>query len=137
MRQPLTGGAAVCLLDSPGPKFLTDRSSDGRLAAYTSQAPDFHSLHVWTAQLDTPSDSGRLFLNHAYREANAYFAPGTEAHAPRFIAFSSAETGRDEIYICDFPEAGPEVARVDERRLHAALGATTVERSSIRHLTEP
>ena len=104
MRQPLTGGAAVCLLDSPGPKFLTDRSSDGRIAAYTSQAPDFRSLHVWTAQLDTPSESGRLFLNHAHREANAYFAPGTEAHAPRFIAYSSAETGRDEIYICDFPD---------------------------------
>jgi Tol biopolymer transport system component len=104
MRQATEGGPAVCVLDSPGPKFPSDWSADGRLVAYTSQVPDFRWLHVWTADLGAgASESARTFLQHAYSEANAYFAPPTDGHESRFIAYASAETGREEVYICDFP----------------------------------
>ena len=106
MRQELTGGTAVCVLDSPGPKFPTDWSADGRIVAYTSQVPDFQHLHVWTADVDaTPPGNARTFLQHTYSEANAYFAPSTAAGEPRFLAYTSAETGRDDVYVCDFPGA--------------------------------
>jgi len=104
MRQAVEGGAAICVLDSPGPKFPTDWSADGRLVAYTSQVPDFRWLHVWTAEVGASAPgSARAFLQHAYAEANAYFAPPIDGDESRFIAYASAETGRDEIYVCDFP----------------------------------
>ncbi len=104
VRQPLVSGKAACVLASPGPKFPTDWSVDGRVVAYTSQAPDFRWLHVWTAEVDAePPGSTRPLLNHGYSEANAYFAPG--AGQPRFMAYTSSETGRDDVYVCDFPRA--------------------------------
>lgn len=105
VRQPLVSAKAACVLDSPGPKFPTDWSDDGRVVAYTSQAPDFRWLHVWTAEVDAePPGSTRPLLNHGYSEANACFAPGA-AGQPRFMAYTSSETGRDDVYVCDFPRA--------------------------------
>jgi Tol biopolymer transport system component len=105
VRQALTGGAAVCVLDSPGPKFPTDWSTDGRFVAYTSLAPDFRYLHVWTADLAAKAaHTIRAFLSHSYREASASFSPSSDTEGPHFVAYASAETGRDEIYVCDFPD---------------------------------
>jgi hypothetical protein len=104
MRQALAGGSAICVLDSPGPKFPTDWSQDSRTVAYTSQVPDFRCLHVWIADVDAQAPgSARTFLQHSYSEANARFAPSVEGSESRFIAYASAETGRDEVYVCDFP----------------------------------
>src|SRR5215469_14768857 len=41
MRQALNGGTARCVLDTKGPKFPNDWSSDGEFVAYSSQVPDF------------------------------------------------------------------------------------------------
>ena len=112
MRQAFAGGVAQCVLDTPGPKFPSDWSADGRYVAYTSQVPDFRYLHVWTADLASEGTS-RAFLNHGYREASARFAPSATTQAPRFLAYASAETGRDEIYVCDFPSG--------ERRWHVSV----------------
>jgi hypothetical protein len=37
-------------------------------------------------------------------EANAYFSQAEGTDAPRWIAHASTETGRDEVYVRDFPE---------------------------------
>jgi eukaryotic-like serine/threonine-protein kinase len=104
MRQALAGGSAICVLDSPGPKFPTDWSQDGRTVAYTSQVPDFRCLHVWIADIDAQAPGrARTFLQHSYSEANARLAPSVEGSESRFIAYASAETGHDEVYVCDFP----------------------------------
>jgi eukaryotic-like serine/threonine-protein kinase len=104
MRQPVGAGPASCVLDTPGPKFPSDWSHDGRTVAYTSQVPDFRWLHVWIADLDTGvGDRARPFLQHSFSEANAYFAPPIDGDERRFISYASGETGRDEIYVCDFP----------------------------------
>jgi Tol biopolymer transport system component len=103
MRQPREGGAAVCALDSPGPKFPSDWSSDAGIVAYSSQVPDFRWLHVWIADVKSTPATARAVLEHSWSEANARFAPVVDGRESRFIAYASAETGRDEVYIGDFP----------------------------------
>jgi hypothetical protein len=43
------------------------------------------------------------FLLHEYNEGGARFSPSREGEAPRWIAYTSDETGRHEVYIRDFP----------------------------------
>jgi Tol biopolymer transport system component len=105
MRQALNGGLAQCVLDTEGPKFPNDWSSDGRLIAYSSQVPDYQYMHTWILSL---SDSGeqrkpRPFLQHSCEELSAYFSPGKGEERPRWIAYTSNETGRHEVYVRDFP----------------------------------
>lgn len=105
--QALRGGTAKCVLDTPGPKFPTDWSSNGALITYSSQVPDYRYLHTWIVAI-TASGQGeepRPFLQHSCNEASAYFAPADGGEAPRWIAYASNETGRDEVYVRDFPEA--------------------------------
>jgi len=47
LRQLISGGTATCVLDTEGPRFPTDWSSDGSLIAYNSQAPDYRHQHTW------------------------------------------------------------------------------------------
>jgi len=104
LRQALNGGVAACVLDSAGPKFPTDWSPDGRFITYTSQAPDYRYLHTWLVSLRASGDAEQSnpWLQHSHNEANAYFSPeGTDAL--RWVAYVSAETGRDEVYVRDFP----------------------------------
>jgi len=103
MRQALNGSTARCVLDTKGPKFPNDWSSDGQFVAYSSQVPDFQHMHTWIVPL---SGSGhrrepRPFLQHSCEEFSAYFSPGEAA--PRWITYTSNETGRHEVYIRDFP----------------------------------
>ena len=105
MRRALNGGASQCVLDTAGPKFPNDWSSDGQLIAYSSQVPDYQHMHTWIVSL---SDSGEQrkpcpFLQHSCEEFSACFSPGEAGEAPRWIAYSSNETGCHEVYIRDFP----------------------------------
>lgn len=106
LRQALNGGAPRCVLDTPGPKFPSDWSSDGRYIAYGSQWPDYRYLHTWIVLL-SGSDQGRKpcpFLQHSCEELGAYFFPtGGGDATPRWIAYTSNETGRHEVYVRDFP----------------------------------
>jgi len=108
LRQAQSGGPAMCVLNTPGPKFPTDWSSDRQLITYSSQVPDYRYLHTWIVPI-TASRQGekpRLFLQHSCSETSAYFAPAERGEAPRWIAYASDETGRDEVYVRDFPGAG-------------------------------
>jgi hypothetical protein len=77
MRQALNGGTAQCVLDTEGPKFPNDWSSDGQFIAYSSQVPDYQTMHTWIVSL---SDSdrhrkSRPLLQHSCSELSAYFSP--------------------------------------------------------------
>jgi Tol biopolymer transport system component len=102
LRQDLTGGAVRTVLDSDGPKFPSDWSSDGRFVAFTTQWPDYHNGHVWTMQLDHVS-SAHAFAEHPYADVAGHFSPAENGNGPRWIAYTSAETGRYEVYVRDFP----------------------------------
>jgi len=105
MRRPLNGGAAHCILDTEGPKFPNDWSSEGQFIAYSSQAPDYQNMHTWIVSLTASGQQrkARPFLQHSCDELSAYFSPEQEQEGPRWIAYTSNETGRHEVYVRDFP----------------------------------
>jgi eukaryotic-like serine/threonine-protein kinase len=107
-RRALSGGAARCVLDTEGPKFPADWSSDGKFIAYTSQFPDYRNLHTWIATLSDRQDEAKSspFLQHSCNEFSAEFSPEEAGEAPRWVAYASNETGRSEIYVRDFPGGG-------------------------------
>ena len=105
-RQAVSGGTAKCVLDTEGPRFPSDWSCDGQFIAYSSQVPDYRTLHVWIVALSGPSEVAktRLFLHHSYEEHSAQFSPAEGNSAPRWLAYASHETGRYEVYVRDFPD---------------------------------
>jgi len=116
MRQALSGGTAQCVLDTEGPKFPNDWSSDGQFIAYSSQVPDYQNMHTWIVSLSASGQQRkpRPLLQHSCSELSAYFSPGEEEEAPRWIAYTSDETGRHEVYVRDFP-AGTHKWQVSNR----------------------
>jgi len=105
-RQELSGGTLKCVLDTEGPKFPSDWSSDGRFLAYSSQVPDYKNMHTWIVALGSQEEGAkpRSFLQHSCQEFSAEFSPVEGGEAPRWLAYTSNETGRHEIYVRDFPD---------------------------------
>lgn len=105
-RQAVSGGTAECVLDTEGPKFLSDWSLDGQFIAYTSQVPDYRYLHTWIVALSGQEEGPkpRPFLQHSYEEHSAQFSPAEPGEPPRWLAYASYETGRLEVYVRDFPD---------------------------------
>jgi len=100
------GGQPTCVLDTAGPKFPSDWSRDGRFVAFSSQVPDYRSLHVWIASIldaDTVPPKQRTLLHYSEPSAGGCFFPNEGPDDPYWIAYVSAETGRDEVYVRDFP----------------------------------
>jgi Tol biopolymer transport system component len=105
-RQPLNSGAAQCVLDTEGPKFPSDWSSDGQFISYNSQVPDYRTLHVWIVALSGLEEERRPrpFLKHSYEEHSGQFSLAEGNEAPRWLAYASHETGQYEVYVRDFPD---------------------------------
>lgn len=105
LRQPANGATAQLVLDTEGPKFPTDWSSDGRFVAYNSQWPDYQYQHAWIVPLSNLSQRTEPApsFQHSYSEGSAYFSPENAGHTPRWIAYTSEETGRTEVYVREFP----------------------------------
>ncbi|HEY6991435.1 MAG TPA: hypothetical protein VH369_23770 [Bryobacteraceae bacterium] len=103
--QPLSSGPAKTVLDTDGPKFPTDWSSDGRFIAFGSQWPDYRYMHTWTMPLSSSGEAEQPapFLRHAYAEGNASFSPTDRGQAPQWVAYTSNETGSYEVYVRNFP----------------------------------
>ena len=100
MRQSIDGAVPVTLLDTPGPKFLTDWSDDRRFLTYFTSWPDFARLR--TMILDLKNSSTRALYETQYSEVETAFSP--TRLGSRWIAYTSNETGRREIYVRDFPQ---------------------------------
>lgn len=101
LRRPLSGGAPISIVDTKGPKFPTSWSYDGGYLAYNSQEPDYRYQHLWIASSNGVSHP---FLHQTYHAGSARFAPAAAADPPRWLAYTSNETGRHEIYIRSFPD---------------------------------
>jgi Tol biopolymer transport system component len=87
----------------------TSWSADGRSVLYTISAPKTGS-DIWTLSLDgTPTVAP--FLQTAAGENQAQFAPGSAG--PALVAFTSNESGRDEVYVRPF--AGNGLSRMVSR----------------------
>jgi len=105
VRKSLNGGPVQRVLDSDGPKFPSDWSSDGRSVAFSSQWPDFRDMHIWLVELGSGSPP-RAFAQRPYPEMGGYFVPADKGKAPQRIAYSSGETGRYEVYVHDLAASG-------------------------------
>jgi len=105
LRQALNGGTARIVIDTEGPKFPTDWSSDGQFITYGSQWPDYRFMHIWIVALSASEQQPkpRRFLQHSYLEFSAHFSPTNEGESPPWLAYMSNETGRYEVYVRDFP----------------------------------
>jgi Tol biopolymer transport system component len=104
-RQPLNAHASANVLESEGPKFLSDWSSDGRFVSYFTPWPDWTKLNLFFADIAQPASKGnpRRAWPSDYSEAGGSFSPSAHGRAPRWIAYTSDETGRDEVYVRTFP----------------------------------
>lgn len=101
----VSGGDANCIVDTKGPKFPTDWSGDLRWIAYNSQEPDYRYQHAWVAS-SSPACQPYPLLEHPHHAGSMRFRPLPVGDAPRWVAYTSDETGRHEIYIRSFPHCG-------------------------------
>ena len=106
-RQPVNSLASVNVLESEGPKFLSDWSSDGRFVSYFTPWPEWKKLNLFFADIARPAgkENPRRAWPSDYSEAGGSFSPSPDERAPRWIAYTSDETGRDEVYVRNFPTA--------------------------------
>jgi dipeptidyl aminopeptidase/acylaminoacyl peptidase len=88
------------LLDRDGLEIPTSWSSDGQFILFQSEAP---AADIWVLPLATGS-APLPFANTRFSEASAQFSPDD-----RWIAYSSNETGRTEIYVAPFRRTGARV----------------------------
>ncbi|HKE22577.1 MAG TPA: hypothetical protein VKB88_09325 [Bryobacteraceae bacterium] len=102
-RQALDARDASTILQSPGPKFLTDWSSDGRFVTYFTPWPQWTHLNVFIADLSGGAQqTPRPFAPGPHSLYGAAFSPETSG-PPRWVAYASDESGRNEVYVENFP----------------------------------
>jgi Tol biopolymer transport system component len=83
-----------------GVEIPTSWSSDGRFILYQTQSP---GADIWVVSLQ--DSSVRPIATTRFSETSAQFSPDV-----RWIAYSSDETGRAEVYVAPFGRPGPRVA---------------------------
>jgi eukaryotic-like serine/threonine-protein kinase len=103
LRKPLSGGTPITIANTKGPKFPSDWSRDGRFIAFDSQEPDYRFQHAWVVSASGEGEP-HLFLQQTYHAGSARFAPVLGDDGPRWLAYTSDETGRYEIYVRTFPD---------------------------------
>ena len=87
-------------MTSPNTKAPQDWSADGRWLLY-------HEIHpatgrdLWALDMTSPDTPPRVVANTPAHEAMAQFSP-----AGRWVAYQTNESGRFEVVVQPFPEAG-------------------------------
>ena len=101
-QKPSNGsGSEELLVSSKLRKIPTSWSPDGRFLLYQAADPKTGD-DVWVLPMDS-THTPTLLLQTPFNEGEAAFSPDS-----RWIAFSSNETGRSEVYVMPFAPAGRE-----------------------------
>lgn len=94
---PTAGGDSRIVMDVHGPVFPSDWSNDASLLAYTGYQPlaevTVVSIHDGTAT------KVWSYSPAAHSAGGAVFKPSPLHERPRWIAYTSDESGRDEVYL--------------------------------------
>ncbi len=103
---PASGGSTHRLRDIAGAAFPSDWSSNGRYVAFTGYVG-----HGGTGIYILPVQQGETggpweYLETEHNEGGAMFSPAPGGGDPKWIAYTSDESGRNEVYIQSFPKAG-------------------------------
>jgi Tol biopolymer transport system component len=94
-------GAEQVLLKSDKPKHPVDWSPDGRYLLFAADDPKTR-FDLWVLPLDPPGKP-IPFLQTAFNETQGQFSPGPGE--TRWVAYTSDESGRSEIYVQRFSAA--------------------------------
>jgi Tol biopolymer transport system component/DNA-binding winged helix-turn-helix (wHTH) protein len=88
------------LLNTPGDKTPSDWSADGRFIAYQLRDKERTTLSLWVLPL---FGSRKPFEFHpsAFARKDGQFSPDG-----RWMAYTSDDSGREEVYVAGFPEGG-------------------------------
>ena len=97
-QRSLDGGAARSLLRRPGAQWPSDWSRDGKVLLFTDGKPD-NTMGVWLQPLD--SGAARPYIDTPFTEAGGRLSPNGS-----WVAYTSNETGREEVYVQAFPTPG-------------------------------
>jgi eukaryotic-like serine/threonine-protein kinase len=105
--KPASGAGNERLLLNAGPefKYATNSSRDGRFLLYTAENAKTKS-DLWVLSLDGDHEPVP-FLRTEFNERSGQFSPDG-----RWVAYTSDESGRDEIYVREF-SSGPGVGSAD------------------------
>ena len=103
------GGNPTPLRVINGPAFPSDWSPDGSWLAYTGYS-SAKGAGVWLA----PVSRGEIgipsaFIDSEHNEGGAVFSPAPERREPSWLAYTSDESGRDEVYVQSFPKPGTKI----------------------------
>ena len=109
------------LTTSPNNQEPNSITRDGTKLVYAEIDP-VSSVDLWILDLGATGAGGRPtsrpFLKTNFTEDFAALSPDD-----RWLAYQSNESGRFEIYVRSFPDAGPAIQAVHRRRADAALDA--------------
>jgi hypothetical protein len=96
-------GSLERLTTSPNSQSPSDWSPDGTVLAFLESAPGTRN-DIWMLDVNDPNHGTRPWLQTTAAERYPTFSPNG-----RWLAYSSDESGRDEVYVQPFPGPGPRV----------------------------
>jgi eukaryotic-like serine/threonine-protein kinase len=97
-QQSLNGGAARPVLRQPGAQYPSDWSRSGKVLLFTQYQTD-NTMGVWLQPLD--SGTARPYIDTRFNEAGGRLSPNGS-----WVAYTSNETGLEEVYVQAFPTPG-------------------------------
>jgi hypothetical protein len=104
-RQAPGGTAAVTLVKSNAPLYPTDWSADRKYVTYFTTSPDLTQFKLWLAALSANGEEAqpRLLSSATTSETSGAFSPTVSKEGPHWIAYTSDQSGRSEIYVKNLP----------------------------------
>jgi Tol biopolymer transport system component len=97
-------GVEQRVTESANPQNPQDWSRDGRLVLYHEIAPENRDLWVLPVGPDGKPEAGAKARPYLRTRFNEYLARFSPEPSPRWVAYTSDESGRDEVYVQAFPE---------------------------------
>jgi Tol biopolymer transport system component len=103
---PSDGGPSHPLSNLAGAGFPSSWSSNGRYVAYTGfVGRGGAGIYILTVHNDEVGEP-REYLETEHNEGGAVFSPAQDTADPKWIAYTSDESGREEVYIQSLPRTG-------------------------------
>jgi Tol biopolymer transport system component len=109
VKMPVAGGEPVLLHSFDQAVFPTDWSSDGASIAYTAYSGSLRA-QIWILPLGSASNSPPYPVSEpGHNCGGAVFYPQSAGRTPHWIAYTSDESGRNEVYVQSFAKSARKI----------------------------